>query len=83
MLRAYRRYCVARRESGPDPEEKRRLFRYGLFNNFNDAGTLMLTTRTDNFFIAAIIDPVAVGVYSFYSRLNRDCTCCQSIYSRM
>jgi O-antigen/teichoic acid export membrane protein len=72
MLGAYRRHCLAGRESGysPDPEEKRRLFRYGLFNNFNDAGTLMLTTRTDNFFIAAILDPVSVGVYSFYSRLN-------------
>lgn len=72
MLGAYRRHCLAGRVAGyrPDPAERRRLFRYGMFNNFNDAGTLMLTTRSDNFFIAAILDPVAVGVYSFYTRLN-------------
>ena len=54
----------------PAPEERRRLLRYGLFNNFNDAGTLFLDSRIDNFFIAAFMNAVAVGVYSFYLRLN-------------
>ena len=44
--------------------------RYGLFNNFNDAGTLFLDSRIDNFFIAAFMNSVAVGIYSFYMRLN-------------
>ena len=51
-------------------EERKRLLRYGLFNNFNDAGTLFLDSRIDNFFIAAFMNPVAVGIYSFYVRLN-------------
>jgi O-antigen/teichoic acid export membrane protein len=43
---------------------------YGLFNNFNDAGTLLMDAKTDNFFIAAFIDPISVGIYSFYTRLD-------------
>jgi len=73
MLGAYRRNCLAGEQTGkyrPDKSERRRLLRYAFFNNFNDAGTMMLTTKTDNFFIAAIIDPISVGVYSFYNRLN-------------
>lgn len=54
----------------PSADERRRLLKYGLFNNFNDAGTLFLDSRIDNFFIAAFMNPVAVGVYSFYMRLN-------------
>src|SRR5690606_16552685 len=38
-------------------EERRRLLRYGFFYNFNDAGTLPLNARTDNFFIAGFLDP--------------------------
>ena len=30
----------------------------------------MLSTKTDLFFVAAFIDPLSVGVYSFYTRLN-------------
>ena len=70
---AYRRHCLEGAPTisyKPDPVERRRLFRYGFFNNFNDAGTLMLTTKTDNFFIAAIIDPISVGIYAFYTRLR-------------
>lgn len=52
-----------------DGEERRRLLRYGFFNNLNDAGTLALNVRSDNFFIAAIMNPVAVGAYAFYTRL--------------
>jgi O-antigen/teichoic acid export membrane protein len=44
--------------------------RYGLFNNFNDAGTLFLDSRIDNFFIAAFMNTLAVGIYSFYTRLS-------------
>jgi O-antigen/teichoic acid export membrane protein len=50
--------------------ERRRLFRYAFYNNFNDAGTLILSSQSDNFFIAAFLDPIAVGAYSFYVRLN-------------
>lgn len=73
MLGAYRRHCLAGGPTGkyrPDPIERRRLLRYAIFNNFNSAGTMMLTTKTDNFFIAAIIDPISVGIYAFYTRLN-------------
>jgi O-antigen/teichoic acid export membrane protein len=54
----------------PGDAERKRLLKFGMFNNFNDAGTLFLDSRIDNFFIAAFMNPVAVGVYSFYIRLN-------------
>jgi O-antigen/teichoic acid export membrane protein len=54
----------------PDSHERMRLLRYGFYNNFNDYGALVLTSRSDNFFIAALVDPVAVGAYAFYVRLN-------------
>jgi len=72
-------YVIHRRLSAAGPklhspplskEERKRLFRYGLFYNFNDAGTLTLNAKIDNFYIAAILDPIAVGVYSFYLRLS-------------
>lgn len=53
----------------PTPAERKRLFHYGLYNNFNDAGTLLLDVKLDNFFIAAFIDPVSVGIYAFYTRI--------------
>lgn len=53
----------------PTAEEKKRMVRYGFYNNFNDAGSLLLNTKSDNFFIAAFIDPVSVGIYAFYTRL--------------
>jgi O-antigen/teichoic acid export membrane protein len=72
LLYAYRRHCPA--PAGPRYRpavtERKRLLRYGLYNNFNDAGSLALTTRTDNFFIAAIMDPLGVAVYAFYVRLH-------------
>jgi O-antigen/teichoic acid export membrane protein len=70
----YRQRCLPDADSKelvrPDAKERKRLISYGLLNNFNDAGTLFLDTRTDNFFIAAFIDPISVGVYAFYTRLN-------------
>ncbi len=70
---AYLRFCrpaPAATVYRVDPVERRRLLRYGFYNNFNDAGTLILSSRSDNFFIAAYLNPVAVGAYSFYTRLN-------------
>jgi O-antigen/teichoic acid export membrane protein len=69
----YARKCTAsvpKDPYRPSGEERKRLVRYGLFNNFNDAGTLFLDSRIDNFFIAAFMNSVAVGIYSFYMRLN-------------
>jgi O-antigen/teichoic acid export membrane protein len=56
--------------SVPDSADRKRMIRYGLYNNFNEAGTLMLGTKSDNLFIAAFIDPIAVGIYAFYTRIN-------------
>ena len=72
LILAYRRHCPAPEgpKVRPSTAEQKRLFRYGLLNNFNDAGTMVLSTKSDNFFIAAFLDPVSVGVYAFYNRLN-------------
>src|SRR5262249_20619421 len=70
----YNRYCLvpeARVPYHPGPDERKRLFRYGLYNNFNDAGVFLLYSTMDNLFIAAYLDPISVGVYSFYSRLRQ------------
>jgi O-antigen/teichoic acid export membrane protein len=73
LRQIYRRRCVPKdlpvRYQLPS-DERKRMFRYGLFNNFNDAGTLLLGGAADNFFIAAFIDPISVGIYAFYGRLN-------------
>ena len=73
MLSIYRQRCVPKEPLAPyrqPPEERKRMVRYGLFNNFNDTGSLLLGGATDNFFIAAFIDPISVGIYAFYGRLN-------------
>ncbi len=69
----YHRHCTvdaAARSYKPTTVERKRLLRYGLFNNFNDAGTFFLESRVDNFFIAGFMNAVSVGIYSFYLRLN-------------
>lgn len=74
VLYAYRRDCLPEARSAPyipPKSERRRLLRYGFFNNFNDAGSWVLSTKSDNFFIAALMDAVSVGVYSFYNRLSQ------------
>jgi O-antigen/teichoic acid export membrane protein len=73
MRAIYQRKCVPKNSVArylTPPDERKRMFKYGLFNNFNDAGTLLLGGATDNFFIAAFIDPISVGIYAFYGRLN-------------
>lgn len=73
MQLSYYRHCTAKLESTsytPPKAERKRLLRYGMYNNFNDAGTLFLDSKIDNFFIAAFLDPISVGVYAFYTRLN-------------
>jgi O-antigen/teichoic acid export membrane protein len=57
----------------PDARELGRLRRYALANNFNESSSLLLHVQTDNFFIAALMTPVAVGAYAFYARLNEMC----------
>jgi len=71
MRTIYRRYCMSHESSEfkPAAEERKRIFKYGIFNNFNDAGVLLLYSTLDSFFIAAFIDPISVGIYSFYTRL--------------
>lgn len=54
----------------PAPEERKRLWKYALTNNFNESSSLLLHVQTDNFFIAALMNPLAVGAYAFYARLN-------------
>jgi O-antigen/teichoic acid export membrane protein len=71
------RYCLANVPTGGHraaPNERKRLLKYALFNNFNDAGTLFLDSRMDNFFIAAFTNAVSVGIYAFYMRLNEMAT---------
>lgn len=77
LREAYRRHCsagVLPQIHRPPPEERKRLVKYALFNNFNDAGTLFLDSRMDNFFIAAFMNAVSVGIYAFYMRLNEMAT---------
>ncbi len=74
MRLAYRRICLDQATAGdyvPDREERRRLVRYGLFNNFNDAGVLLMYSTLDSFFIAAFMDTASVGAYAFYTRLRQ------------
>jgi O-antigen/teichoic acid export membrane protein len=70
---AYQRHCAAGASAEvfrPSPAERKRLIKYAAYNNFNDAGTLFLDSRMDNFFIAAFMNAVSVGIYAFYMRLN-------------
>jgi O-antigen/teichoic acid export membrane protein len=70
---AHWRLCSPDSESQtyrPDADERRRMQRYALISNFSDASSLLLYVQTDNLFIAAFMNPVAVGTYAFYARLN-------------
>jgi O-antigen/teichoic acid export membrane protein len=73
MRYAYRRYAGEQGGANvrrPPAAQRSRMLRYALFNNFNDAGSLLLYVQTDNFFIAALMNASAVGAYAFYTRIN-------------
>ncbi len=53
-----------------DASERRRLTRYAVLNHLNDASSLLVYGQTDNFFIGAMLSPVAVAAYAFYGRLT-------------
>jgi O-antigen/teichoic acid export membrane protein len=53
-----------------DRSERRRLTRYAVLNHLNDASSLLVYGQTDNFFIGAMLSPVAVATYAFYARLT-------------
>jgi O-antigen/teichoic acid export membrane protein len=50
--------------------ERKRLTRYAVFNHLNDASSLLVYGQTDNFFIGAMLSPVAVAAYAFYAKLT-------------
>lgn len=52
-----------------DAPERKRLTRYAVYNHLNDAGSLLVYAQTDNFFVGAMLSPVAVATYAFYARL--------------
>ncbi len=69
---AQRRYIPRAEQPQPFPkEERRRVLRFGVLNNFNDVGTLTLNSRTDNLFIAVLMNPLFVGAYSFCTQLEQ------------
>ena len=47
------------------------MLRYGLLNNFDEVGVLLMYSTLDNFFLAAFLSTSAVGIYSFYGRLRQ------------
>jgi O-antigen/teichoic acid export membrane protein len=53
-----------------DEVERKRIVRYALFYNFNDAGAGILNAKFDNFILVALLNPIAVGVYSFCHRVT-------------
>jgi O-antigen/teichoic acid export membrane protein len=69
---AYLRKAEHRRgiEAGFSKEEAKRLVRYATYYSFNDAGTLTLDSRKDNFFLAAFLDTVSVGAYALATRFS-------------
>jgi O-antigen/teichoic acid export membrane protein len=73
LLAAHRQHCRPPPDAPPyrpDAAERVRLRRYALANNFNESSSLLLHVQTDNFFIAALMNPLSVGAYAFYARLN-------------
>jgi len=51
--------------------EKKRIFRYALFYNFNDAGVGLLNVDIDNFIIGVYLNPMAIGAYAFCNRVSK------------
>ncbi len=52
-------------------DERKRITRYALFYNFNDAGVGLLNADFDNFIIVMYLNPIAVGAYSFCYRITK------------
>lgn len=73
LERMHRKHCRCPEASTYrfEPQERKRMMKYAFFYNFNDAGSLALNLRAENFFLAAMLGPVAVGAYAFYSRLSQ------------
>jgi O-antigen/teichoic acid export membrane protein len=73
LLAAHWRTCrpqPADRSYHATAVERKRLRRYAIASNFTDSSSLLLYVQTDNFFIAALMNPAAVGAYSSYARIN-------------
>ncbi|HUO67318.1 MAG TPA: lipopolysaccharide biosynthesis protein [Gammaproteobacteria bacterium] len=74
MRVVYHRVCLtaeAKAPYRPDRQERKRMLRYGLLNNFDEVGVLFMYSTLDNFFLAAFLSTTAVGIYSFYSNLRQ------------
>lgn len=68
------RQSVGRRENPAIPfskSEKKRLFRYGAYCNFNDMGANLLDHRIDNYIIAVMLTHPAVAAYSFCNQVGQ------------
>lgn len=49
--------------------ERKRLLKYSLYYNFNDAGVGFLDANFDNFILVMFLNPVAVGAYAFCNKI--------------
>lgn len=56
--------------AAPEDSDMTRMKRYAGFSHLNDSASLLTYTESDRFFIAALLNPVAVGAYAFYTRLS-------------
>jgi O-antigen/teichoic acid export membrane protein len=77
LAAAHLRHCRVNdgeKDYRPDGAERRRLFRYSVASHFNESSSLLLYSQTDNFFVAALMNPFAVGAYSFFTRINEMAT---------
>lgn len=52
-------------------EERKRLLRYAVFYNFNDAGSSIISPDFDNFLLVIYLNPIAVGGYALCQRLTK------------
>lgn len=50
--------------------ERKRLFRYASFYNFNNSGLGILNADFDNFILVMMLSPAAVGAYAFCVRIS-------------
>lgn len=50
--------------------ERKRLYRYAAFYNFNNSGLGILSANFDNFILVMMLTPAAVGAYAFCVRIS-------------